>query len=173
MARGRPKKNVLNQTSEHKFVGEVSVMERPSLPPVQAVEKPSAPIKSPRKPEEPKVPLITQISTRDMMEIEDRKPVTGVFRLENKKPGESGIFRLGAIRKYKEDKMQPWIFEHGKTYTVPKWLADWLNGGNEERKTPGAVKVIHNDQWNDLNNKRPLTEPVKMKMYSFTPTVNW
>jgi len=122
-------------------------------------------------------PLVSQITTRDMWEIEDRKPVVGVFRMQNKKPGEKGMVRIGALRKYKEDHMRPWIFEHGKTYTVPKWVADWLNGGEanpeDKIKSPRCNMIKHNDQWNDLQDKRPLSQPTLNPMYSFTPVAKW
>jgi hypothetical protein len=129
------------------------------------------------KPKEVHAPLITEITSRDMFEVEDRKPVTGVFRMQNKKPGERGMIRIGAMRKYKGDHMNPWIFEHGKTYTIPKWMADWLNGGktNEEDKvkSPRCNILSHNDQWNDLHNKRQLAEPNLHAVYSFTPVPKW
>jgi hypothetical protein len=73
--------------------------------------------------------------------------------------------------------MNPWIFEHGKTYTIPKWLADWLNGGEtnpeDKVKSPRCNVIKHNDQWNDLQAKRPLSTPTLSPMYSFTPVAKW
>lgn len=135
------------------------------------------PIVAKQKPEHVPQTIIKELTTRDMWEIEDRKPVTGVFRMQNKKPGERGMVRIGALRKYKEDKMDPWIFEHNKTYTLPKWIADWINGGDtpetDKVKSPRCNVVAHNDQWNDLQNKRPLSNPKLNSMYSFTPVASW
>lgn len=122
------------------------------------------------------VPIITQVTTRDMMELEDRKPVTGVFHHKQKK---GGILRIGGMRKYKGEKLEPKTFQDGKTYTVAKWMADWLNGVDmydaekNPCRTPGAKKVLHGDQWNDLQNKRPLSDPQYESMYAFTPVASW
>ena len=151
-----------------------TVVERQESGETVAVMEP--PVVKASQPKEAPAPLITQITSRDMFEVEDRKPVTGVFRMQNKKPGERGMIRIGAMRKYKGDHMNPWIFEHGKTYTIPKWLADWLMEGTQD---PNKVKfsrcnvLSHKDQWNDLQDKRPLSAPSLHPMYSFTPVPKW
>jgi hypothetical protein len=129
------------------------------------------------KPIEPTIPLQVTVTARDLFEIEDRKPVTGIFRMNNKKPGEKGMIKIGCMRKYKGDHMRPWIFEHGKTHTVPKWLADWLNGGNPDPdaivKSPGCNIITHNDQDNNLQEKRMLEKPTMHSLYSFSPIAKW
>jgi hypothetical protein len=131
-----------------------------------------------QKAKEKEIPkIIPEVSARDIFEIEDRKPVTGIFRMNNKKPGEKGMIKIGAMRKYKGDKMDPWIFEHGKTYTIPKWLADWLNGGETDPdakvKSPRCNIVTHNDQDTNLQEKRMLTAPTKHSLFSFSPIAKW
>ena len=89
------------------------------------------------------------------------------------------MLRLGGMRKYKGEKLDPITLQDGHTYTISKWKADWLNGVSlhDEKlnpcKTPGCVNVIHNDQWTDLHNKRPLDTPRVEKQYSFTPVASW
>lgn len=122
------------------------------------------------------VPIVSTITTREMLEIADRKLVTGVFHHRQKK---GGILRIGGMRKYKGDKLEGRTFIDGKTYTVPKWMADWLNGvdindqARNPLKTPGAHKVVHNDQWVDLHDKRPLGSATYEPMYAFTPVAQW
>jgi hypothetical protein len=151
--------------------------ERQSQKPYLVPDEPKAPFQPIKKEPELPIPLITQVTSRDMFEVEDRKPVYGTFRMQNKKPGEKGMIRIGAMRKYKGDKMTPWIFEHGKNYTIPKWLADWINGGEKDPeakvKTPRCNIVTHNDQNNDLQNKRMLAAPNLHPLFSFTPVAKW
>lgn len=120
--------------------------------------------------------LVSTVTTRDMLEIEDRKPVTGIFRFDGRK---EGILRLPGMRKYKGEKMDNLTLIHGQTYTIPKWKADWLNGldyrdeVNNPCKTPGSVRIVHQDQWEDLHKKRLLQEPQRKQNYSFTPVAKW
>ncbi|MHB1059854.1 MAG: hypothetical protein ACYC0F_18430 [Rhodanobacter sp.] len=115
--------------------------------------------------------LVTKMTTVEEKEIADRKMITGKFMMQGKKAGK---IKIGSIRKYKGDSLKPYIFEHNKTYTIPKWLADWLNGeGNEEMGTPGCHKLIHTDQNVDLNNMTLLQTPKKEFYFSFTPVAQW
>ena len=144
---------------------------------VSGIESPRPVVASKPKEKEPLIPLVKEVTARDLFEIEDRKPVTGIFRMNNKKPGEKGMIKIGAMRKYKGDKMTPWIFEHGKSYTIPKWLADWLNGGNPDPdalvKSPGCNIVTHNDQDTNLQEKRLLDKPSMHTLFSFSPQAKW
>ncbi len=143
----------------------------------QGIEESSPIVHQKPKAKEIVLPLVTQLSARDAFELEDRKPVIGVFRMNNKKPGEKGMIKIGAMRKYKGDKMSPWIFEHGKTYTIPKWLAAWINGGegdpDEVVKQPRCNIVTHTDQDTNLQEKRMLAAPTKHSLFSFSPVAKW
>lgn len=129
------------------------------------------------KPKEVPPVLVKEVTAKDLFEIEDRKPVTGIFRMNNKKPGEKGMIKIGCMRKYKGDHMRPWMFEHGKSYTIPKWLADWLNGGNPDPdalvKSPGCNIVTHNDQDTNLQEKKLLEKPTLHNLFSFSPQAKW
>ncbi len=114
--------------------------------------------------------IITTITPQDVKELEDRKPVTGTFHILGKT---SGMVKLGACRKYKDDPLTPRFFKHGETYTVPKWYADWLNAAENDMNTPGCCKLNHTAQYVDLQQQYPLAEPEKQKLYSFTPMAKW
>lgn len=115
--------------------------------------------------------IVTKIENRDLVEIEDRKMVTGTFHYRAK-PG--GSVKFGGMRKYKGEKLKTLEFRDGHVYTIPKWMADWLNGiQNNPSKTPAAIKLIHTDQWNDVDNKKPLQAPVATPIYGFSPVAKW
>lgn len=86
--------------------------------------------------EEPPSPrkIIRELSAAEKKRIEDEKLVKGTF-VYRAKPG--GRYRT-VLRKYKRDpnagNAQGFIkidYIDGKQYTVPKWIADWLNGEEE------------------------------------------
>lgn len=140
-----------------------------NMQPVETLqEKPVEKVLASEKPPEL---LITKITPVHELEIRDRKMVTGVFTIEGKK---KGILRLGPMRKYPGEELKNKYFEHGRQYTIPQWMADWLNGvGNEEMKTPACRKITHTDQWVDLNDKRPLQAPLYQNLFRFTPVAKW
>lgn len=85
--------------------------------------------------QEKKAEVIQQKFTkRQLEEIEDSRLVTGTF-VYRAKPG--GRYKT-TLRKYKNDPNSthaagfiPVDMIDGRTYTVPQWVADWLNGEKE------------------------------------------
>jgi len=76
-------------------------------------------------------PIIRELSAMEKKRIEDERLVKGTF-VYRAKPG--GRY-MTALRKYKRDpnakNAQGFLkidMTDGKTYTVPKWVAEWLNG---------------------------------------------
>ncbi len=75
-----------------------------------------------------------KFTKRQLEEIEDSRLVTGTF-VYRAKPG--GRYKT-TLRKYKNDPNSKHAagfidvdMTDGKTYTVPQWVADWLNGEKE------------------------------------------
>lgn len=121
--------------------------------------------------------IVESCGMRELEEIQDRKMVTGTFHIVGKK---SGVARIGALVKYKGDDYKTHFFQHGKTYTIPKWKADWLNGYSlndpktlDRGMTPRCHVKIHTEQYTDLTQKHPLAEPQTQNLYSFTPVARW
>lgn len=88
--------------------------------------------------------LIRKLSPAQVKEIEDQRLVTGTF-VYRAKPG--GRYKT-ALRKYKKDPFSkfpsgiiPIDMVDGQKYTVPNWIAEWLNGENPDL---GCVDFKHN-----------------------------
>lgn len=121
--------------------------------------------------------IVTEIGQREVWEIYDLKMVTGKFTWKGKA---KGILRFGPMKKYPSEKEgKRYVLQDGQVYTIPRYVADWLNGadihdvGSNPTRTPGACKYIHQDQNNDLNSERMLEKPMRETLYSFDPLARW
>lgn len=79
----------------------------------------------------PKNNLSSTARLKKLME-EEKKPVTGIFRFHECPGGETII----PMKKYEGD-VKTFHLKDGEEYTVPLWVARWLNGYDA---TAGAVK---------------------------------
>lgn len=115
--------------------------------------------------------VIKTLTPKELAEQEDRRMVTGIFHYLQKR---GGILRISPMAKYKGDPLAV-VEEYvdGKRYTIPKWKADWLNGEENEMKTPFAHDLAHTEQYQDITQKHPLAPPKTIPLYSFTPEANW
>ena len=121
--------------------------------------------------------ICTEIGQSEVWEIYDLKMVTGRFSWPGKP---KGVLRFGPMKKYKSEKEgKRYIMTDGEVYTIPRYVADWLNGADihdvesNPTRTPGACKQVHHDQHNDLHATRMLAKPHRTSIYSFTPLVKW
>ena len=70
-----------------------------------------------------KTKLSSSARLKKLME-EDRRPVTGVFRFHECPGGETTV----PMKKYPGQERTDYHFKDGEQYTVPLWVARWLNG---------------------------------------------
>ena len=93
-------------------------------------------------PTKPKI--IDTCGQLERKQIEDQKLVTGVF-IYPRKPG--GTYRTH-LRKYKGEPLDRLEFTDGNKYTIPLWMARWLNGDASEC---GCAAIIHEHGMHELD----------------------
>ena len=139
---GRPKGSKNKPAHEQQMEALMSTTQEVTERQVQAPAQSPSEILAERQAKKTEV-IQQKFTKRQLEEIEDSRLVVGTF-VYRAKPG--GRYKT-TLRKYKDDPNSkhaqgfiPIDMIDGRTYTVPQWVADWLNGEKEH----SCVDFKHN-----------------------------